>query len=65
MRLVTYSTGGGQRAGIVIDGKVVDLAPAGYSDVVSFLADGDKAIAAASSLSASADACRDAKEWAP
>ena len=55
MRLVTYSTGQGPRAGIVLDGKVVDLGPAGYDDVVSFLADGEKAVAAASSLSASAD----------
>ena len=37
MRLVTYSNGGGPRAGVVVDGKVVDLAPAGYADVLSFL----------------------------
>ena len=56
MRLVTYSTGQGPRAGIVLDGKVVDLGPAGYDDVVSFLADGAKAVEAAAGLSASADA---------
>ena len=52
MRLVTYSTGGAPRAGIVIDGKVVDLSAAGYADVLSFLQDGDRAIAAAASLKA-------------
>ena len=52
MRLVTYSTGAPPRAGIVIDGKVVDLSAAGYADVLSFLQDGDRAIAAAASLKA-------------
>lgn len=56
MRLVTYSTGTGPRAGIVLDGRVVSLEPAGYLDVVSFLADGDKAIAAAQGLQAGPDA---------
>ena len=67
MRLVTYSTGSGPKAGIVIDGKVVDLSAAGYGDVVSFLADGDKAKAAASGLSAdaSAPALDDVKLHAP
>ena len=44
MRLVTYVTGSGPKAGIVIDGRVVDLSAAGYSDIVSFLADGEKAL---------------------
>ncbi len=56
MRLVTYSTGDAARAGIVIDDKVVDLGPAGYSDTLSFLADGDKAIAAAGALEPAGDA---------
>jgi 2-keto-4-pentenoate hydratase/2-oxohepta-3-ene-1,7-dioic acid hydratase in catechol pathway len=54
MKLVTYSTGAAPRAGVVIDGKVVDLAAAGYADVLSFLQDGDKAIAAAAGLRAAA-----------
>ena len=56
MRLVTYSTGGGPRAGAVVDGKVVDLSSVGYDDVISFLQDGDKAIASAQSLAPGADA---------
>jgi len=55
MRLVTYSTGTGPRAGVVLDGRVVSLEAAGYLDVVSFLADGDKAIAAAQGLQAGPD----------
>ena len=56
MRLITYSNGGRPRAGIVVDGKVVDLSPAGYDDVVTFLRDGDEATGAASGLSPRADA---------
>jgi len=52
MRLVTYSTGNGPRAGIVLDGRVVSLEAVGYLDVVSFLADGDRAVAAAQGLQA-------------
>jgi 2-keto-4-pentenoate hydratase/2-oxohepta-3-ene-1,7-dioic acid hydratase in catechol pathway len=54
MKLVTYSTGAAPRAGVVIDGKVVDLAAAGYADVISFLRAGDAAIAAAARLKAGA-----------
>jgi len=57
MRLVTYSTNGGApRAGSVVDGKIVDLAAAGYGDVLSFLNDGDKAIAATRDLKPGPDA---------
>jgi len=55
MRLVTYSTGNGPRAGIVLDGRVVSLEAVGYLDVVSFLADGDRAVAAAQGLQAGPD----------
>lgn len=67
MRLVTYSIGGDPRAGIVMDGKVVDLASVGYNDLISFLSDGDKAIAAAGALSlnAGAAALADVKLHAP
>lgn len=67
MRLVTYSTGSDPKAGIVVDGKVVDLSVAGYSDVSSFLADGDKAKAAAANLAAddSAPKLEDVKLHAP
>jgi 2-keto-4-pentenoate hydratase/2-oxohepta-3-ene-1,7-dioic acid hydratase in catechol pathway len=56
MRLVTYSTGAGPRAGLVVDGRVADLAAIGYSDVVGFLRDGDKAKAAAAGLKPDASA---------
>ncbi len=54
MRLVTYSSGSGPKAGVVVDGGVVDLAQAGYGDVVSFLAGGEKAKQAVAGLSADA-----------
>lgn len=53
MRLVTYSTDGGPRAGAVIDGRVVDLGAAGYTDVLTFLQGGDAAIAAVAGLTSS------------
>ncbi len=67
MRLVTYSTDGGPRAGVVIDGRVVDLAASGYDDVISFLQGGDEAISAIAGLTASADdpALEDVKLHAP
>lgn len=67
MRLVTYSTDGGPRAGVVIDGRVVDLAASGYDDVISFLQGGDEAISAIDGLTASADdpALEDVKLHAP
>jgi len=46
MRLVTYShAGAAPAAGIVLDGRVVSLQAIGYTDVISFLRDGDAAIA--------------------
>lgn len=67
MKLVTYSTGNGPQAGLVLDGRVVDLAPAGYDDVISFLNDGDKAVEAASGLTAGDDAPKleDVKLYSP
>jgi 2-keto-4-pentenoate hydratase/2-oxohepta-3-ene-1,7-dioic acid hydratase in catechol pathway len=67
MRLVTYSTGAGPKAGIVLDGKAVDLSAAGYADVVSFLAAGGKAKQAAAGLKADASAPKlgDVKLLAP
>jgi 2-keto-4-pentenoate hydratase/2-oxohepta-3-ene-1,7-dioic acid hydratase in catechol pathway len=67
MRLVTFSTGAGPKAGVVIDGRVVDLAAAGYSDVVSVLRDGDKGKAAVAALKAnpSAPKLEDVKLHAP
>jgi 2-keto-4-pentenoate hydratase/2-oxohepta-3-ene-1,7-dioic acid hydratase in catechol pathway len=67
MRLATYSTGAGLRAGIVIDGRVVDLGAAGYEDVVSFLRGGDKAKSAVAKLKAEASAPKleDVKLHAP
>ncbi|MBI1356165.1 MAG: 5-oxopent-3-ene-1,2,5-tricarboxylate decarboxylase [Acidobacteria bacterium] len=51
MRLVTYShAGAAPAAGIVLDGRVVSLGRIGYADVISFLRDGEKAIAAAQGL---------------
>lgn len=52
MRLVTYSAGGRTRAGMIGNGNVIDL---GYSDVVSFLADGERARERAMQLSGSSD----------
>lgn len=56
MRLVTFSAGNGPRAGAVVDGRVVDLAPHGYPDAASFLAGGDAALEAAAKLTAPDDA---------
>jgi 2-keto-4-pentenoate hydratase/2-oxohepta-3-ene-1,7-dioic acid hydratase in catechol pathway len=52
MRLLTYTTGNGARAGLAIGDQIADLAAAGYGDVLSFLQDGDKAIEAAQKLAA-------------
>ena len=52
MRLLTYTTGNGARAGLAIGDQIADLAAAGYGDVLSFLEDGDKAIEAAQKLAA-------------
>ena len=68
MRLVTYShAGAAPAAGIVLDGCVVSRAGIGYSDVISFLRDGDKAIAAAKGLFSdpSAPKLEDVKLHAP
>ncbi|MEZ5364794.1 MAG: fumarylacetoacetate hydrolase family protein [Bryobacterales bacterium] len=67
MRLVTYSTGSGPRAGVVVDGKVADLASAGYADVVSVLRDGAKGKAAVAAVQPAADAPKleDVKLHAP
>ncbi len=68
MRLVTYShAGAAPAAGIVLDGRVVSLQAIGYADVVSFLRDGDAAIAKAGGLSADASAPKleDVKLHAP
>lgn len=55
MRLVTFSAGqGGPRAGVVSGDRVVDLTPAGYPTVLSFLEGGQAAIDAAAKLSAGA-----------
>ncbi|HZS51025.1 MAG TPA: fumarylacetoacetate hydrolase family protein [Bryobacterales bacterium] len=53
MRLVTYSAGGRTRAGMIGNGNVIDL---GYGDIVSFLADGERARERAMQLSESSDA---------
>jgi 2-keto-4-pentenoate hydratase/2-oxohepta-3-ene-1,7-dioic acid hydratase in catechol pathway len=50
MRLVTFSAGQGPRAGLVVGDRVVDLTPAGYPTVLSFLEGGPKAIEAARKL---------------
>jgi 2-keto-4-pentenoate hydratase/2-oxohepta-3-ene-1,7-dioic acid hydratase in catechol pathway len=52
MKLVTYSTGADPKAGLLIDGRVIDLAPAGYASVRAFLEAGQSAIGAAASLAA-------------
>ena len=52
MRLLTYTTGNGARAGLAIGDQIADLAAAGYGDVLSFLEDGDEAIEAAQKLAA-------------
>ena len=52
MRLLTYTTGRGARAGLAIRDQIADLGGAGYEDVLSFLEDGDKAIEAAQKLAA-------------
>ncbi len=52
MRLVTFTTGTGSRAGLVSGDRIIDLAAAGYSDVLSFLEAGDVAVAAANDLAA-------------
>ena len=52
MRLLTYTSGDGARAGLAIGDQIADLAPAGYGDVLSFLEDGDSAIQAAQELAA-------------
>ncbi len=54
MKIVTFSHGSGpQEAGILVGPNVARLAPIGYSDVLSFLAGGDKAIRGAERLAAS------------
>jgi 2-keto-4-pentenoate hydratase/2-oxohepta-3-ene-1,7-dioic acid hydratase in catechol pathway len=67
MRLITYSAGDAPQAGLAIDGRAVSLAPAGYGDVLSFLRDGEKAVAAAAGLKPSSSAPRleDVKLLAP
>lgn len=51
MRLVTFSTAGGEkRAGVRAGERVIDLAAAGYSDMVAFLAGGERALEAARKL---------------
>ena len=52
MRLLTYTSGNGPRAGLAIGDQIADLAPAGYGDTLSFLEDGDRAIEAAQRLAA-------------
>ena len=50
MRLVTFTTGSGPRAGIVVGDRIIDLAGAGYADVVSFLEAGDAGVVAVKDL---------------
>ena len=53
MRLVTFSAGSsGPRAGVVAGDRVVDLAEAGYRDLIGFLAGGEAAREAARQLAA-------------
>lgn len=52
MRLLTYTTGDGPRAGLALGDQIADLAPAGYGDVLSFLEHGGKAVEAALRLAA-------------
>lgn len=52
MRLVTISTADGPRVGIVAGDHVIDLSPAGYRDILSFLEGGNEAIEAAKKLAA-------------
>ena len=69
MRLVTYSNsgnGGRPSAGMLESGVVIDLAPIGYKTVISFLADGERALENAKRLE-TADGLRlaDVKLHAP
>lgn len=67
MKLVTYSTAGGPKAGLLINGQVIDLAPAGYTSVRAFLEGGEAALDAAKKLAASGSgpAAGDVKLHAP
>lgn len=53
MKLVTFTHGGSTRAGLDAAASIVDLAPAGYADVLSFLRAGDAAIQKANEMLAS------------
>jgi len=53
MKLVTFTHGGSTRAGLDAAAGIVDLAPAGYADVLSFLRAGDAAIQKANEMLAS------------
>ena len=50
MRLVTFTTGSGPRAGVVVGDRIIDLVGAGYADVVSFLEAGDAGVVAVNDL---------------
>ncbi len=50
MRLVTFSTGGAPRAGLLSGDQILDLEPAGFNGVRSFLDGGAEAIAKAGKL---------------
>jgi len=68
MRLVMFSAGDTPRAGLLVDDQVVDLAPTGYKDVLSFLEAGDRAVEAAqkaASEKADARPAADVKLHAP
>ncbi len=53
MKLVTFTHGGSTRAGLDAAAGIVDLAPTGYADVLSFLRAGDAAIQKANEMLAS------------
>lgn len=50
MRLVTFTTGSGPRAGVVVGDRIIDLVGVGYADVVSFLEAGDAGVVAVNDL---------------
>lgn len=56
MKLARYDAGAGARAGVVREDDIVDLAPLGYSDLLSIIREGDAALARIADHAASAAA---------